>query len=459
VSPDEVVVHSLFARATRRAWTLAFVEGAAWGAGAAVFSPLAGTIVAAAAIVWRLRRARRREIVRAIDRGTNGVRNVFVTADEMMDGSLTAKPHVRERVFRDAARISTTVNLRALIPVAAATVAVVVASVAWVLASTTVWRAPASRLERRVAASGPARATSSAAVVHLTVTTQPAAYTGQPRRTATDPPEIAVLEGTTLFVQIDAKAAAVTVDHDGVKRSLPRDGSGRFVDRAELTRTGYYAIETDTGARRTTPIVVSPDALPNVRLTTPGRDLLVADSNRRVTFEARATDDFGLRALSLHYTKVAGSGETFQFHEGEIPLRIQRTNGREWRGTAVQPLADLELKEGDILVYRASAADTRPGSGTASSDAFFIEISGRAAGAADGFTIPQEETRYALSQEMLVVKTGRLDQSRASMPAAAFTEQALNLAIEQRMIRAEFVFMLGGEIEDEDVEAEQSSEL
>ena len=35
----------------------------------------------------------------------------------------------------------------------------------------------------------------------------------------------------------------------------------------------------------------------------------------------------------------------------------------------------------------------------------------------------------------------------------------MNLAVEQRMIRAEFVFMLGGEINDEEVEAEQSVEL
>jgi hypothetical protein len=45
------------------------------------------------------------------------------------------------------------------------------------------------------------------------------------------------------------------------------------------------------------------------------------------------------------------------------------------------------------------------------------------------------------------------------MSAGELEEAALNLAVEQRMIRAEFVFMLGGEIEDEEVEAEQSTEL
>jgi hypothetical protein len=45
------------------------------------------------------------------------------------------------------------------------------------------------------------------------------------------------------------------------------------------------------------------------------------------------------------------------------------------------------------------------------------------------------------------------------MPPLEFRDEALNLAVEQRMVRAEFVFMLGGEVEDEEVEAAQSTEL
>ncbi len=60
---------------------------------------------------------------------------------------------------------------------------------------------------------------------------------------------------------------------------------------------------------------------------------------------------------------------------------------------------------------------------------------------------------------MLIVKTDRLNQRRASLNDAEFAEAAQSLAVEQRMIRSEFVFMLGGEIEDEEVEAEQSVEI
>src|SRR5213078_1954905 len=158
-------------------------------------------------------------------------------------------------------------------------------------------------------------------------------------------------------------------------------------------------------------------------------------------------------SLALRYTKVSGSGEQFEFQDGEIPLAVASASAREWTGRASRSLADLNVKDGDILVYRAVAADARPGDGSASSDAFFIEISKLGVAAGDAFTLPEEETRYALSQQMLIIKTERLQQRRASTPPQEFADAALNLAVEQRMIRAEFVFMLGGEVQDEEVEA------
>src|SRR4029453_13636558 len=136
-----------------------------------------------------------------------------------------------------------------------------------------------------------------------------------------------------------------------------------------------------------------------------------------------------------------------------------KSGPRDWSGSASRSLAELDLHEGDMLVYRAVAADARRGEVEASSDAFFIEISKFGVAAGDAFTLPEEETRYALSQQMLIIKTERLPARRSNMAAADVAEAALNLAVEQRMIRAEFVFMLGGEVEDEEVEAQQPTKL
>jgi uncharacterized protein DUF4175 len=480
VSPDERVVQETFARAMRRARIVAIAEGLAWGAVVAVVSLVAGALVATATMAWRLRRTRRRHVVSAVDRGTAGARNIFVSADELSSGRLLARPDIRERVFADAARLAQQVEYRRVFPKTPAVRAAAMAGAAWaIVAASVIWRIPVPEVARRlVTSTSPGTA---ADTVHLTVTIEPPPYTLLPSRSFSDPAEIAAVEGSTMMVvvgaggeQSDGSCGAelppsldlgrtgqpcVTADHDGAQRPLSRGADGRFSDRVHLARTGYYTVTTATGARRVVPIVVSPDALPTVRVSAPGRDLVYPAANQQVAFVATATDDFGLQSLSLQYTRMAGSGETYQFEEGTIPLTLAKSTNREWRGTATRSLAALGLKEGDVLVYRAVASDARAGSGAATSDAFFIEISTLAAAAGDAFTVPQEETRYALSEQMLVIKTDRLDQRRGSMPREEFDEAAINLSIEQRMIRAEFVFMLGGEIEDEDVEAAQSTEL
>jgi hypothetical protein len=297
-----------------------------------------------------------------------------------------------------------------------------------------------------------------ASALRLTATIQPPSYTGLAATTSTDPSQIDAVQGSTLTLTLESAAANVMVEQNGTATSLARGSDGRLNGRLSLTRTGYVVVTADD-ISRTIPVVVSPDTLPNVHITVPGRDLVYSGGNARITFDARATDDYGLRSLVLQYTKVSGSGEQFEFKEGEIPLRLTRASPREWRGGAARSLDELDLRDGDMLVYRAVAADERPGDGSASSDAFFIEISKLGVAAGDAFTLPEEETRYALSQQMLIIKTERLHQRRAAMPAEELAEAALNLAVEQRMIRAEFVFMLGGEVQDEEVEAEQSTEL
>src|SRR5207245_9665951 len=140
-------------------------------------------------------------------------------------------------------------------------------------------------------------------------------------------------------------------------------------------------------------VSVAPGAVPAERGRAAVRGLLYAGVNPLLAFEAIATYDYGLRSLSLRYTKVSGLGENVEFREGEIPLEVTRTDARDWTGRASRSLRDLALKDGDMLVYRAVASDARPGDGHTSSDAFFIEISKLGVAAGDAFTLPEEETR------------------------------------------------------------------
>jgi hypothetical protein len=447
MSPDEQIAARLIERAIRRARALLVAEAAAWAAAIAATIALGPThaaaviviaLVAGGTVAWLRRSAiERAVVVRALEHAEPSSRNLFVTASELTSGDLPASPQVRARVFAAAAAIAPDVDLGRALPSRRAVRAAIVASVVWSIAGISLWLGRSAAVAPRLAGSRSpsASASSSGGVLHVAVAIDPPGYTGLPRRTLNDPAQIEALEGSVANVVM-----------------------GSYAMRTVLRQTGYIAIG-EGAARRTLPVVVTTDALPAAAITAPGRDLVYAEGNARIAFEARATDDFGLRALTLRFTKVSGSGEQFDFQDGEIPLAITRDSARQWRGAASRSLAELQLKEGDMLVYRAVAADARPGDGSASSDAFFIEISKLGAAGGDAFTLPEEETRYALSQQMLIIKTERLHRQRAAMAADGIRDASLNLAVEQRMIRAEFVFMLGGEIEDEEVEAAQSTEL
>jgi hypothetical protein len=101
-----------------------------------------------------------------------------------------------------------------------------------------------------------------------------------------------------------------------------------------------------------------------------------------------------------------------------------------------------------MVVYRAVAADQRPGAPPSESDSYIAEVVAPGGVAAAGFALDPEQERYAVSQQMVILKTQRLTAQKASMADDAYTNAAQEIAAEQRKVRAEFVFMMGGELAD-----------
>src|SRR5262245_48259471 len=209
MSPDERAIAQLIDRARRRARALLAAESIAWAALAAagaiaatrafaltlapavVLVALVGLVVAAAVAWPRRRTIDRQAIVRALERAEPSSRNLFVTANELTEGTLATSPLVRARVFAAATTAAANVDLRRTLPSRAAVRALAVACAAWVVAAVAIWlgrsgAAPAPGGAR----SAPARVSSPAGDSHVTVTIDPPAYTGLPRRTLTDPPQI-----------------------------------------------------------------------------------------------------------------------------------------------------------------------------------------------------------------------------------------------------------------------------
>jgi hypothetical protein len=235
--------------------------------------------------------------------------------------------------------------------------------------------------------------------------------------------------------------ATLTADADGFVAIEPRDSLGT------------------PGPRRLLGLSVTPDSPPRVTLTSPGRDLFFSTVPATIPITINAADDLALASLSLRYTAVSGSGERFTFVEKDVPLTVNAGNPRLWSASGTWPLDELDLVPGDLVVYRAVATDRRPGAPPVESESFVLEVVSPGAIAAEGFAADDQRDRYAVSQQMVILKTERLIARRTGLRADSVDYESRQLAAEQRQVRAEFVFMMGGEVEDLAEEAAGTLEL
>ena len=199
----------------------------------------------------------------------------------------------------------------------------------------------------------------------------------------------------------------------GSRVRIDTAGAGRRFREWVATVSEGIEVRSDPGAEpRFLSVIVVPDAPPSLRVVSPGKDTAFATPTGQVPITVEGSDDLGLAAVTLHFTKASGGGENLAFTEGNVPLTVERRSERQWVGRASLALDTLGLADGDILVYRAIARDTNPNGSPVQSEQYLIEI-GRTAQIADaGFSLPSEEKKYAISQQMVIYKTEQLLKNR-----------------------------------------------
>jgi hypothetical protein len=387
-------------------------------------------------------------------------RNIVITAEELLRHPHRAGDAIRQRVIFEAAEMVGSANPPEVVPLRrplwGATLGVLAA-----VTILTVVPGQARRLTSR-AIPQPQSSAHGAVPIAVTATVDPPAYTHEGRKTMTNPERIDALQGSRLTLTVRG-GGPFRLRFGSDALATQASGDETRVELA-LSQSGYIAIEPmepeSAGMKRLLPIAVVADRAPTIRIDKPGRDLLLPHASQNVELSGAAADDFGMQSLELRYTKVTGSGEQFEFNEGTLPLSIARESGREWRARAVLALRSVGLAPGDALIYRLVGRDERPGdAGLATSDTYFIEIAGPGQVALTGFELPPDRERYALSQQMIVLKLERLRAKEKSIDRASLEQEAGNIAAEQRAVRANFVFLMGGEVEDEEAEAEHSHEI
>lgn len=381
--------------------------------------------------------------------------NVLITGEELLRHPDRASEWMRARIVSQARDIAIAIEPARAVPLGR--------PLAWCAVAAALWIAAAIGLPQRAVSVvsevvRQAAAPSEQGSPTVTATLTAPSYLGGAVQALTNPKRIEAVAGSRLSLSISGTGSWRT--RLGA-REIPRS-SGQ-TSSLVLSESSYLAIERDSpdqGERRLIPVVVTPDRAPSIRIEQPAKDLLLPDARSDVAVAAAATDDFGLTSLELRFTRVSGSGEQFEFQEGTIPLALERNDPRSWKGRAALALSRMKLEPGDSLVYRVVGADARGSdAGSASSDTFFVEIAGPGEVTVAGFELPADRERYALSQQMIVLKIDRLRQRESTMSADAVAKEAGDIAAEQRAVRANFIFLNGGEIEDEEEEAAHSHEI
>jgi hypothetical protein len=420
---------------------------------------VAGIIVGGAFGWWRSASSRRQAAVE-LERQLPRAQNLLVTASELA-GSERETADVRTLVLARADHLAKTIDVNAVLSLHVPLRQLGASALVWIVALVAARSVPAGTVMPRLSTLV-ASAAGRVEVQRVTATVTPPRYAQRRDTVVRDPARVDALMGSTVTFAINASADTLIVVTRQGTRALTRASNGTFALTLAATRDDFASFEPraangTAGPKRLIGISVRTDESPRVRIVAPAKDLVVPDSRRTLDIRVEADDDLAIGSLRLRYTKVSGSGERFTFSEGEVPVSVARANAAQWTARGALSLEPLLQEPGDLVVYRAVATDTRPGSPPIESDAFIAELASPGGVAALGFSLDPDEDRYALSQQMVILKTEKLIASRATMAPAAVADAAAQLAGEQRRVRAEFVFMMGGEFAQE-VTAEAGSE-
>ena len=156
-----------------------------------------------------------------------------------------------------------------------------------------------------------------------------------------------------------------------VKFKLQKVGLGkfrvRFTSRTGEENNDNYEYDLD----------VRPDNPPNVKLTKPAEDVKLP-ANGTLLLEGKASDDFGVRSLSLHLEVARGPAQfslkpqtyrpdkVLQFADGSFPNNVDYQDFVALDKIRLNIDEHLKLSKGDVLTYWLEATDNceypeRPG--------------------------------------------------------------------------------------------------
>lgn len=199
--------------------------------------------------------------------------------------------------------------------------------------------------------------------------------------------------------------------------------------------------ESGVTERVVVPLALLQDQPPEVELTDPTRDLVVARPSGVITIRATARDDYGIAEFHLAWIRSRGSGESFSFEEGRVGWSGAERRGEVLVGTYSLDLGSMGLEPGDVLHLRAVARDRNsvsgPGEGVSPTRVIRVARPDDMAEVTTltGFPI-EAEREPILSQRMIILLTERLLERAPRLGRTVLAREAAGIADEQAKLRA-----------------------
>jgi hypothetical protein len=278
-------------------------------------------------------------------------------------------------------------------------------------------------------------------------TVQPPAYAGIAAREGRGDDPISALPGSLVRIRsrfpdrwdgVRAGAiggAALPVRRDGeewiVEYRMPADARGLSLEAMA---------EGGVADRRIVPLAPLPDQPPDVQLLEPREDMILASGAGRITLRATASDDYGVGNFDVHWTHSRGSGESYEFVEGDWAFSRVSQNGKTSTGELVIDLASLQLQPGDIMHVRAVARDrnnvTGPGESVSRTRIIRVARPEEMDQITTVIGMPPELPKDpVMSQRMIILMTERLIRERPRLSRQELQSRSSDIAHHQARLR------------------------
>lgn len=264
------------------------------------------------------------------------------------------------------------------------------------------------------------------------------------------------VEGSQLYWQLDfdGKVSEVTVEGIGVNDEMRGDGTA-FAKAYKPTQSGYYNFKfIDTlGASYASDIYaieVVKDKAPLVEIKDiPQFTSFDHADNKKLSFTAEISDDYGIAAAHIIATVSKGEGESVKFREEKLAFDESLPVGeKSMRLSKNINLDQLKMELGDELYFYVEVSDQKtPRANRTRSETYFAVIKDTVSDSfgVEGTLGADLMPDYFRSQRQLIIDTEKLIGERPQLTEEEFKTRSNDLGFDQKALRLKYGQFMGDE--------------